>query len=104
MRRTLVAALASCADESVKPVLRRFLAGLSSDELQFIAGFLGGHILECEGWSSRSKELLAARMTQYQYTSVSRSQYQCEDRDHKMILVMEYLCHGGMERVAADRV
>jgi hypothetical protein len=100
----MVAALASCADESVKPALRRFLAGLSSDELQFIAGFLGGCILECEGWSSRSQELLAARMTQYQCMSVGRSRCQWEDRDHKMILLMEYLCHGGMERVAADRV
>jgi hypothetical protein len=100
VRRILVAALASCADESVKPALRRFLAGLSSDELQFIAGFLGGCIIESQG---SSEELLADRITQYQCERVCRSRCQYEDRDHKMILLMEYLCHGGMERVAAGR-
>jgi hypothetical protein len=103
VRRTLVAALASCADKSVKPALRRFLAGLSSDELQFIAGFLGWCILECEGWPRQSEELLAARITQYQCAGMSRSRCEREDRDNKIILLLEYLCHGGTERIAAGR-
>ena len=46
MRSSLVAALVSCVDRPVKSRARRFLLGLSSDELQFIAGFLGCCILE----------------------------------------------------------
>ena len=94
MRHILIAALASCADESVKVVLYRFLVGLSLDELEFIAGFLGGCILDSEAWSSGSEDPCEC---------VSQSHLQREDQDHKMILLMEYLCRGGTERVAAGR-
>ena len=46
MRKVLVGALASCADTPSRANARRFLRGLSSDELQFIAEFLGACILE----------------------------------------------------------
>src|SRR5438270_13139244 len=45
-RNTLVAALVDCSDGSAKTRARRFLLGLSCDELQFIAEFLGACILE----------------------------------------------------------
>ena len=45
-RNTLIAALVACSDETVKTRARRFLLGLSCDELQFIAEFLGACILE----------------------------------------------------------
>ena len=48
MRNSLVAALVACADQPLKAKARRFLAGLSSDELQFIAEFLGSSILESQ--------------------------------------------------------
>ena len=41
MRNALVTALTSCADRPTKNKARRFLSGLSFDELQFIAEFLG---------------------------------------------------------------
>jgi hypothetical protein len=48
-RNTLIAALVACSDETVKTRARRFLMGLSCDELQFIAEFLGACILESSG-------------------------------------------------------
>ena len=93
MRNLLVAALAACAETPLRPKARRFLAGLSYDELQFIAEFFGGCILEtsagvglagCKGGRSSSAYGLPAA-----------------DLDHKLILVHEYLCHSGYFRLSA---
>ena len=93
MRDLLVAALAACAETPLRPKARRFLAGLSYDELQFIAEFFGGCILETSagigltgpegGGSVRASGLPAA------------------DLDHKLILVHEYLWHSGYFRLPA---
>jgi hypothetical protein len=80
VRSTLEAALVACADNPWKDKARRFLRGLSCDELQYIAGFLGARILE-------STEPSAPAGLDCGNTS--------EDRELKMILVMEYLCHAG---------
>ena len=45
-RNALIVALVACSHETVKPRARQFLLGLSCDELQFIAEFLGACILE----------------------------------------------------------
>ena len=75
MRSTLEAALVACADSPWKSEARRFLRGLSYDELQYIAGFVGASILESTGT------------------------YNCrngsEDQELKMILVLEYLRRAG---------
>ena len=100
MRNALVAALVSSADRPLKPEARRFLVGLSFDELQFIAEFLGACILESteEGRCSRSE--LAEGIAQFQ-----RGRLRCppgcsEDQDHKMILLLEFLCRSGSPRVS----
>ena len=80
MRSTLVAALVAFADSHWKAKARRFLCGLSSDELQYIAGFLGGCILESAGADARAQGT----------PSVS------EDRELKLILVQEYLRRSGV--------
>ena len=100
MQKTLVAALVSCADRSLKPKARRFLVGLSFDELQFIAEFLGACILESteEGRCSRSE--LAERILQFQPGRRRCSPGCSEDQDHKMILVLEYLCRSGSPRIS----
>ena len=79
MRSTLVAALVACADSPWKAKARRFLCGLSSDELQYIAGFLGGCILESPGNGPGTYDCRCS-----------------EDRELKMILVQEYLCRAGV--------
>ena len=79
MRSALEAALIACADSPRKAKARRFLSGLSCDELQYIAEFLGACILESTG--------------------AARCAFDCracsEDRELKMILVKEYLCRTG---------
>ena len=100
MRNALVAALISSADRPLKPKARRFLVGLSFDELQFIAEFLGACILESteEGCCSRSE--LAQRIAQFQPGRRRCSPGCSEDQDHKMILLLEYLCRSGSPRIS----
>ena len=98
MRHTLVAALVSCADRPLKPETRRFLAGLSSDELQFIAGFVGACVLESTGKSRCSRAELAERIAQFQRGRLGCSPGRSEDQDHKMILLLEFLCRSGSPR------
>lgn len=99
MQDALVAALVSCADRRLKPKARRFLVGLSFDELQFIAEFLGACVLEstAEGRCSRSE--LAERIAQFQRGRLRCSPGCSEDQDHKMILLLEYLCQSGSPRI-----
>ena len=89
VRSTLVTALIACSDSSLKTKARLFLEGLSSDELQFIAEYLGARILEsaesCHG-SSPFSALPCCGKT--------------PDRDHKMILLLEYLRHSGQPSAA----
>lgn len=78
MRSALVSALAACCERPLRSPVRRFLVGLSSDELEFIAGFLGSCILEASG------EEIAG------YRPALRSA-PTDDQNHKMILVREFL-------------
>ena len=98
MRSTLVAALVSCADRPLKPEARRFLTGLSADELQFIAEFLGACILESTDKGRCSRAELAERIAQFQRGRLRCSPGCSEDQDHKMILLLEYLCRSGAPR------
>jgi len=92
VRRTLVAALISCAGERARTPLRRFLTGLSADELEFLAGFQGARILEQAGGECSAERSPAARTPGYR-SSVT---YDTADLDHKMIVLREYLarCDG----------
>jgi hypothetical protein len=93
VRNSLVAALAACVETSLRPRARRFLSGLSCDELEFLAGFFGGWILE----ANTGREARGAgkqNRTETRGASVS-------DLDHKLILVHEYLCCAGSPQFAA---
>ena len=96
MRSALVAALIACADSPHKSTARRFLQGLSSDELQFIAGFLGAYVLELPGGPCFSRAEWAERIAAYQQTCAASLSYGAEDREHKMIVLLEYLCRSGL--------
>ena len=95
MRSSLVAALVSCADGSLQNKARRFLAGLSCDELQFIAEYLGARILDSPGECFTSRSELAGRIAEFQRARVTRAGIRSEDHEHKMILLLEYLCRSG---------
>ena len=96
MRSVLISALVGCTGGSLKSRSRRFLQGLSSDELQFIAEYLGSCILESSGAGSGSRAELALRVAQYQ---AARAPALSADQDHKMILLLEFLCRAEMKAV-----
>ena len=93
MRDSLVAAIVACADRTLKSEALRFLSGLSSDELQFIAEFLGACVLESEVRCACNRAELAERIARFQR---ARAQRWSSDQAHKMILLLEYLCHMGV--------
>jgi hypothetical protein len=90
VRNALVAALTSCADRPSKTRARRFLDGLSFDELQFIAEFLGACVLESGHKYRCSRAQLAEKIAEFQFARASGAAWS-EDQDHKMILLLEYL-------------
>ena len=97
MRNSLVTALVACADEPLKSKARRFLAGLSSDELQFIAEFLGSCVLESPVRCARNRAELAERIARFQ-TQAHRAWMRSTDQEHKMIVLLEYLCQSGAQQ------
>jgi hypothetical protein len=99
VRRALVTALASCADRTVRPKTRRFLAGLSCDELQFLAEFLGASILEWDCQRPSSRAQLAGRVASFQKARCGCQHAPAADQDHKMILLLEFLCLSGLHQV-----
>jgi len=72
VRRVLTAALIARAEQSQRSKVRRFLGGLSYDELQFIAAYLGACILEAN----------------------AQPRVDSEDGELKTILLFEYLSRG----------
>jgi hypothetical protein len=65
------------------------LQGLSTDELQYIADFLGACVLESTH-AANGREELAECVAHFERVRPAPTT-RC-DRDHKMILLMEFLC------------
>lgn len=97
MRSALVAALVSCADAPFRSRSRRFLLGLSCDELQFIAEFLGACILESPRRVRCSRTQLAGRIAEFQQAR-SGSGTCSSDQAHKMIVLLEFLCRSSLQQ------
>ena len=97
----LVSALSSCQEDPQKRATRRFLQGLAIDELQYIAEFLGACILESGGRCRGSRAELAQTIKQFDHCrrSAMMAESHCvsslQDQEHKMILLLEYLCRSG---------
>jgi hypothetical protein len=85
VRDLLVAALTACAETTLQARVRRFLAGLSCDELEFIAGFFGGCILATNAGSNAPPGNASQ--------PCADSGLPAADLDHKLILVHEYLAY-----------
>jgi hypothetical protein len=83
VRDALVTALAACANSRPSRWrTRRFLTGLSSDELQFIAECLGSGILSSSGCCLRAQN----------------NRPRSRDQEHKMILLVEFLGRSGLHQ------
>ncbi len=101
-KSTFVRALSLCVDEAQRRDIKRFLLGLATDELQYIAEFLGSCILE-SGWRCYSNRAQLAEAIKQFDSSRRESGCHCstgslrdQDLEHKMILLLEYLCRSGM--------
>ena len=91
LRQNLVTALVACTDAPFRAKAKRFASGLSADELQFIAEYLGACILESDGPSACAPAAVAERLP-------------AADRGHKLLLLTEYLTRTGIAvRVRAER-
>jgi hypothetical protein len=95
VRDVLVTALAACADNRQRRPSLRFLQGLSADELQYIAEFLGSCILESSGGSPVTRAELADQVSYFAQSCRPR-RAASRDRDHKAILLVEFLCQSGL--------
>ena len=100
MRSVLVAALVSCAEGRLQPKARRFLAGLSADELQFIAEFMGASILESDRPSPCARPDLANQVEDFRRAHSGRSAAP-DDQDLKSILLLEFLRSSAAYRAPA---
>ena len=96
MRIALLAALVSCAEGPLQSKTRRFLMGLSCDELQFLAEFLGASIIASDGRCRCSSAQLAERVAEFQK---ARCPGHSADQDHKMILLLEFLNRSGVQQI-----
>lgn len=104
-KSALVRALSACVDDLQKRQTRRFLQGLAADELQYIAEFLGSCILESSGRFRCSRMQLAEAIRRFDGSRhSSQADARCPhcaegwlpDPEHKMILLLEYLCRSGI--------
>ena len=99
MRTALISAISSYSKRPLQSKARRFLRGLSSDELEYIAEFLGACVLEAAAHRAATRGELAENITDFGRThgpcSAAPSQ-SLTDQDHKMILLLEYLCACGL--------
>lgn len=102
VRMTLISALAQIAPDRCRQTALEFLQGLSGDELQYIAEFFGSLMLEC-GECAESRTRLAEGVAAFlrakdcPYAPAAS----LADRDHKTILLLEYLGRSGMDVSAA---
>ena len=86
-RASLVAALVSVTESARRRMTRRFLEGLSSDELLYIVDYLGARVLDPNLAPGKSRHLAAQQILRYQQVC-RRSE---PVRSHKMILLLEFL-------------
>jgi hypothetical protein len=77
---------------------RRFLGGLSRDELQFIAEYFGASILESAAPDGCSPPELAERIVEFHLSRLGGSSASNPDLDHKTILLVEFLRRSGLRK------
>lgn len=83
-RTELVIALASCVAGRRRTRARRFLEGLSTGELQYIAEFLGARIIEesSPAWPGHCE--LAAGIALF-------DSFRRRPNEHRMLVLLEYI-------------
>ncbi len=112
MTLELVRALCACAGDRRRGQARRFLQGLSADELNYIAEFLGSCILESHQRLGETRMQLAEDVARFarcrraaapEPSGTRRAPASAQDDDHKMILLLEYLSRCASQSPAITR-
>ena len=88
-RASLVTALVTVTETARRRTTRRFLEGLSSDELLYIVDYFGARILDPNLAPGESRYLAAQQVLRYQRCCRKQEPM----RSHKMILLLEFLRH-----------
>lgn len=107
-RASLVRALSAVALSDRRLVARRFLQGLSTEELRYIASYLGACLLESAAPSMpASRNEMAWEILQYECCQADgRCNCPSHALEHKMILLLEYLsscrCSAAMKIAAGS--
>ena len=86
-RASLVTVLVSITETDRRLMTRRFLEGLSSDELLYIVDYLGARVLDPDLAPGKSRHLAACQVLRYQ----TECRHEEPVRSHKMILLLEFL-------------
>ena len=87
---TLVSAVSSLSTASRREAARRFLEGLSSDELEYIAAYFGARFIESRPTSpALTRDEIALSIQRYDRAASPPS---AEARStHRMMILLEYL-------------
>ncbi len=85
-RTALVQALSCITERTRRGAAQRFLEGLSSDELKYIAEFVGASCLDPDLKPGQTRDLAARCIERFQQMSGASP---CAS--HKMILLLEFL-------------
>jgi hypothetical protein len=84
-------ALLTCVDGHYRTAARRFLSGLSVDELAYIADFMATCMLERHAWPRCTREQVSAWIGEF-----SRLRPGGSDQDDKPLLLFEFLSRCGV--------
>jgi hypothetical protein len=88
MKTILVKSLSFMVPCEQRRKARQFLLGLSTDELQYIAEFFGSCVIESERPYRWTRTELGQNIQRFDHSQ----KYSVSDRQHKMILLLEFLC------------
>lgn len=98
-RAALVKVLSSMSSAGRRGAAVRFLEGLSSDELRYIASYFGARLMDPDLAPGPDRDSAARRVSDYQLRA--KPVASTGDVSHKMILLLEYLNVAELRRVAA---
>jgi len=97
LRAALISAITASAEDRLQKKARWFLQGLSNDELQYIAEFLGACVLESSRHEACSRRQLADGIAYFDRLRCASADGP-GDPEHKMIVLLEYLCRCKLTR------
>jgi hypothetical protein len=97
VKTALISGIADCVEARLRKRALRFLQGLSADELQYIAEFLGACMLEPAPPAVLSRRQLSDGIACFDR---NRGTVRRRDRQHKMVILLECLWRFELNRLS----